>query len=212
MPFWLFSMLAESVWSARIGEYWYRTETYTTTDKDGKTVTRTRTVRETEWWPLDGRHHRYYTGYLVSASRGLSQAEVEQVRPFHLAALQRYQAYFLAGWSCEEYSVARSPATETAHTAFTTREQQHIAAFLPGDTYSGLHVDTQLTHVDADLVLLPVYLLRYQYRDKQYRFIINGQTGRIVGQKPLSPWRVGILVAVIVVVVVLGALWAAWQS
>ena len=45
LPFWSFSMLAESSWNATIGEYWYRTETYTTTDSKGKTVTRTRRVR-----------------------------------------------------------------------------------------------------------------------------------------------------------------------
>ena len=70
LPFWSFSMLAQSRWSARIGEYWYRTETYTTTDSNGKTTTRTRRVRETEWWHLSGKHHRYHSGYLVSGSRG----------------------------------------------------------------------------------------------------------------------------------------------
>ena len=32
LPFWSFSMLAQSNWSASIGEYWYRTETYTTVE------------------------------------------------------------------------------------------------------------------------------------------------------------------------------------
>ena len=45
LPFWSFSMLARSDWSASIGEYWWKTETYTTTDKDGKSVTKTRRVR-----------------------------------------------------------------------------------------------------------------------------------------------------------------------
>ena len=44
LPFWSFSMLAESRWSSQIGEYWYRTETYTVVE-DGKTVTRTRQVQ-----------------------------------------------------------------------------------------------------------------------------------------------------------------------
>ncbi|MCA9215436.1 MAG: hypothetical protein KDB27_20365, partial [Planctomycetales bacterium] len=66
LPFWSFSMLAKSEWSARIGEYWYRTETYTVKNAEGKTETRTRQVRETEWWSLTGQHQQYYTGYLVS--------------------------------------------------------------------------------------------------------------------------------------------------
>ena len=35
LPFWSFSMLAESRWNANIGEYWYRTETYVTRDSKG---------------------------------------------------------------------------------------------------------------------------------------------------------------------------------
>ncbi len=89
LPFWSFSMLADSEWSAQIGEHWYRTETYTVT-VDGKTETRTREVQETEWWPLDGKHHNYYSGYLVSGSKGLPQAQAERIKPYYLGALKRY--------------------------------------------------------------------------------------------------------------------------
>jgi len=36
------------------------------------------------------------------------------------------------------------------------------------------------------LILLPVYLLSYRYRKKLYRFMLNGQTGKAAGDKPLS--------------------------
>src|SRR5262249_25886708 len=49
LPFWSFSMLAQSQWQAQIGEHWYRTETYTETDAKGNVVTKTRQVQETEW-------------------------------------------------------------------------------------------------------------------------------------------------------------------
>ena len=42
LPFWSFSMKADSRWSATIGEHWERTETYSTTDAKGNRVTRTR--------------------------------------------------------------------------------------------------------------------------------------------------------------------------
>ena len=130
LPFWSFSMLAESRWSAQIGEYWYRTETYTVVE-NGKTVTRTRQVRETEWWPLSGLHHNYYSGYLVSGSKGLPQVEAERIKPFRLEALKRYQPYFLAGWLSEEYSVAKDAAAETLQTrilSLGTAECSRISA------------------------------------------------------------------------------------
>lgn len=211
LPFWGFTTLARSVWRARIGEYWYRTETYTTTDSKGKMVTRTRTVQETEWWPLEGRHHRYYSGYLVSGSRGLEQSDADRIKPFRLAALKRYQPYFLAGWLCEEYSVDREAALAVCRQEFLRRERANVAAFMPGDTHRDLELQTEFSSVNSDLCLLPIYLLSYHYRGKLYRFLVNGQTGKCAGDKPVSWGRVamavgGALLLILIVFLIFGLL------
>jgi DNA-directed RNA polymerase subunit RPC12/RpoP len=212
LPFWSFSMLAESEWSAQIGEYWYRTETYTTVE-NGKTVTHTRTVTETEWRPLAGRHHEYYSGFLVSGSRGLKQEDAETIKPFQLAALKRYEPYFLAGWLSEEYSVERDAALAVCQQEFAHREQAACGAFLPGDTHSGLQASTRFSRVNSDLVLLPIYILSYRYGDRLFRFLINGQTGRAAGKKPLSARRImaliGAILGAILLVILLAALFGA---
>jgi hypothetical protein len=194
LPFWSFSMLAQSQWSARIGEHWYRTETYTTKDSNGKTVTRTRQVQETEWWPLQGRHHRYYSGYLVSGSRGLPQQAADRIKPFQLPAMKRYQPFFLAGWIAEEYSIERDEALEVCKRHFYQLEHNNVSAFLPGDTSRDLQVRTNFSKVNSDLCLLPIYVLSYRYRDKLYRFLVNGQTGKCAGDKPVSWIRISLAI------------------
>ncbi|HTQ38223.1 MAG TPA: zinc ribbon domain-containing protein [Pirellulales bacterium] len=191
VPFWSFSMLAQSQWTAQIGEHWYRTET---TIIDGKPVTRT--VTETEWWDLAGQHHNYYSGYLVSGSRGLPQNYAEGIKPFRLEALKRYQPYFLAGWLSEEYSVVRDQALPLCQQEFQRWEQRNIENFLPGDTHSRVLVNCEFSDVYSDLILLPVYLLSYRYGDKLYRFLLNGQTGKTTGDKPYSSMRIGLAVAI----------------
>jgi DNA-directed RNA polymerase subunit RPC12/RpoP len=205
LPFWSFSMLAESRWSASIGEYWYRTETYTVTE-NGKTVTKTRTVQETEWWPLSGRHHRYYNGYLVSGSRGLPQVEAERIKPFQLPALARYEPKYLAGWLAEEYSIDRDEAQRLCQAEFHRQEERNIGAFLPGDTHRSLQVETWFKHVNSDLCLLPIFIFSYRYQDKVYRFLVNGQTGRTAGDKPLSWRRITAFVLAIVLLIAIIAL------
>ena len=205
LPFWSFSMLARSQWTSSIGEYWYRTETYTVT-VNGKRQTRTRQVREVEWWPLSGSHHRYYSGYLVSGSRGLKQNEAESVYPFQLPALKRFDPSYLAGWPSEEYSVERDEALAICQQKFCDVERENVAGFMPGDTHRSLTLQTQFEHVNSDLILLPVYLLRYRYRDATYLFLINGQTGRIAGKKPYSSRRIAVAVgaAIVAVLVIVG--------
>ncbi|HEY2761425.1 MAG TPA: zinc ribbon domain-containing protein [Pirellulales bacterium] len=205
VPFWSFSMLAQSRWSARVGEHWYREETYTTWE-DGKPVTRTRTVIETEWWGLSGQHHNYYSGYLVSGSKGLPQAYAEKIKPYRLESLKRYAPYYLAGWSSEEYSVECDEALIMCQQEFQRWEVRNVEGFLPGDTHSDVAVDCQFSAINSDLILLPVYLLSYRYGEKLYRFLLNGQTGKVTGDKPLSSLRIG-LAATIGVAVALIVWW-----
>ncbi len=201
LPFWHFAMLAESEWQAQIGEHWYRTETYTERGPDGKTVTKTRRVQETEWWPLAGRHHRYYSGHLVSAAAGLPQAEAEQVMPYRLEALKRFDPSYLAGWGAEEASVDRETALARCREEFERRARRHVAEFLPGDTHRNLQLATRFGDATSDLCLLPIYLMNYRYGGKEFRFLINGQTGAIAGKKPYSSTRIAIAVVVGIVAV-----------
>ena len=196
-------MIASSNWSAQIGEYWYRTETYTVKNAEGKSEVHTRTIQETEWWPLSGVYRKYYSGYMVSASKGLPQEEAMAIQPYRLNTMMRYRPMYLAGWMSEEYSVGREAALAATQQEFRRREHNSINAFLPGDVQSGLTVQTNLEVGGSDLILLPIHVLSYRYRDKVYRFIVNGQTGKIYGEKPWSSSRIAAVVIAIVLLLLI---------
>ena len=203
IPFWHFSMMAISHWSAQIGEYWYRTETYTVKNAEGKSETRTRTIQETEWWPLSGIYRKYYSGYMVSASKGLPQHEALAIQPYRLNTMMRYRPMYLAGWMSEEYSVSRETALVATQQEFRNRERNGISSFLPGDVQSGLSVQTDLDVGGSDLILLPVHVLSYRYNNKVYRFLVNGQTGKMVGEKPWSGSRIAAVAIVVTILLVI---------
>jgi hypothetical protein len=203
IPFWHFSMKAISQWSAQIGEYWYRTETYTVKDSDGKTKTMTRTVQETEWWPLSGIYRKYYSGYMVSASKGLPQNEALAIQPYRLTTMVRYRPMYLAGWMSEEYSIDQQTAQQMTQEEFRRRELAAIGQFLPGDTQSGLRVQTELDVGGSDLILLPVHVLSYRYHDRVFRFLVNGQTGKVYGEKPWSKARITAVVLAVAMLILI---------
>ena len=154
-----------------------------------------REVQETEWWNLSGKHHNYYSGYLVSGSKGLKQADADRIKPYHLAAPEsRYEPYFLAGWFSEDYSIANEEAQKICQDDFFSWEQAAVAAFLPGDTHRSVAVQTEFSETNADLILLPLYLLSYRYGDKLFRFMVNGQTGNAIGESPFTD-AIGLAVA-----------------
>src|SRR5262249_46545759 len=158
-------------------------------------------VTKPEWGIWEGHHHNYSTVYLVPASRGLPQVAAELIKPFLLESLKRYQPYFLAGWLSEEYSVDRDQALALCQQEFQGWEEANIKNFLPGDTQSQLVMNCQFSDINSDLILLPVYLLSYRYGDKLYRFLMNGQTGKVAGDKPLSRMRIGFFAVAVGIII-----------
>jgi hypothetical protein len=66
------------------------------------------------------------------------------------------------------------------------------------------HVATRYTDVKFKHVLLPVWISAYRFNNKTYRFLVNGQTGEVAGESPLSWQKVTFLVIGIVVLLILG--------
>ena len=47
-------------------------------------------------------------------------------------------------------------------------------------------IDTQISDATFKHVLLPVWMAAYKYRGKTYRLVVNGQSGRVQGERPWS--------------------------
>ena len=66
---------------------------------------------------------------------------------------------------------------------------------MPGDTHRNLRVWTQHADVTWKHLLLPLWIAAYRYEDRLYTFLVNGQTGKVVGKRPVSKLRVALAVA-----------------
>ncbi len=56
-------------------------------------------------------------------------------------------------------------------------------------------------------MLLPAYISAYRYQDRTYRFMINGQTGEVQGQRPYSVAKImALVVAIIGTIAVIAAI------
>ena len=62
------------------------------------------------------------------------------------------------------------------------------------DTVSYLNVSTVHNNVTYKYVLVPVYLLNYNYAKSNYKVYVNGNTGKVTGKTPLSWLRIGFAV------------------
>jgi hypothetical protein len=208
VPAYLYSAVASSEYSAEIGEEYTVEETYTTTE-DGKSVTRTRTRTETEWRALSGRYTANVVDVLVTASAGLSNAELAAVEPFDYRAIRRYSPAMISGWLAEDPSMTPAQCLALAQAEALQKTSQALERFLPGDRHRGIDHRTRLEQEELALVQVPVWLLNARYRkDKPpIRIVVNGQTGAIQGKPPLSWLRISAAVLAALVAILAAWLW-----
>lgn len=203
VPAYLYSAVARTEYTASIGEHYTETETYEETDAQGKTETRTRSVTRTEYRPLAGSHVGYCTDVIVSASAGLDNATLSAVEPFDLRQLRRFSPALVSGWIHEEFSRTADACAGTSRSDAFDGIGDKLRRFMPGDGYSDLVWRTSVEWETLDPIVVPVWVFAVRYREDKppLRIAINGQTGKVAGKRPLSAWKIGLALVVLLAVI-----------
>jgi len=156
------------------------------------------------WAPMSGEHHGNYTGLLVSASGALTYEETAAIAPFDLSTGVPTAQVDLTQTIHEQFSVPRKSARPLAKQGLEALDQQACAQYVPGSCRN-LKTNTRIAGLTSEPLLLPIWIMAYQYEGHVYRFLLNGQSGRATGQAPES-WRKKIvvfgLVAALVAIVI----------
>ena len=193
VPFWTYDCNTHSTWTADAGYYYYETEHYTV-HVNGKTEHRTRQVQKVRWVPASGQRFGFYDDVLIVASKGLDRALVEKIYPYRLSELVAYKPEFLTGWMAEEYSIDVQTGWGLAQGKVMGSERSMCSRDVPGDTQRNLSVHTSFSNMTYKHVLLPLWIASYKYKEKLFHFMVNGQTGKIDGQKPWSALKITLFV------------------
>jgi hypothetical protein len=138
-----------------------------------------------DWCPLGGRSEGEIDGVLVLASGSLAPDEIEGLLPYDLAAAEPYRRTALGAVPVEDFGVSRRGARPEARRGIEAAEVDRCAAFVPGRARN-VHVNVLVRDLTSEPVLLPVWINAYRWKERVFRFLVNGQTGAIVGQAPRS--------------------------
>jgi hypothetical protein len=191
IPYWTFDAQVHADWTAESGYYYYENETYT--DANGKE--QTRQVQKVRWQPSSGAVDHFFDDELVAASRGVQPDLLRKVEPFPTEQLKPYQAGFLSGWVVERYQIDLVSAAQQARKVMDGKMIALCDQEVPGDTHRNLSVNSDYSGQTFKHILVPVWLLSYNYGPRAFQVVINGFTGAMAGRYPKS-W-VKILLAVL---------------
>lgn len=202
IPYWTFDAQVHADWTADSGYYYYETETYQ--DSDGQT--KSRQVQKIRWESSAGELDHFFDDELVPASKGVQPDMLRRIEPFPTRELTPYQAGFLSGWVVERYQIDLLAAARNAREKMDAEVRRMCSARVPGDTQRNLQVDANYGGQTFKHILVPIWLLSYNYGARAFQVVINGYTGSIAGKYPKS-W-VKIFFAVLAVLIVAGIIFA----
>lgn len=205
VPFWTFDAATASRYTGERGEYYYETRTVQVR-VNGRMETRQEQVRRTRWYPASGRVARDFDDMLVMASRSLPKRLGDELTPWDLGALVPYAPDYLAGFQAEGYTVPLAEGHREARGRMENVIRSDVRRDIGGDEQRIHQVDTRWSDETFKHILLPVWMAAYKYNGKSYRFLVNGQTGEVQGERPWSVWKIALTVLV-VAALALGAIY-----
>lgn len=196
VPFWTFDADTQSRYSGERGEYYYETRTVQVR-VNGRMETRQERVRHTRWHRVSGHVARDFDDVIVMASHSLPARLGNELTPWDLGALIPYSPEFLAGFQAEGYTVPLAEGHAEARARMEGVIRSDVRRDIGGDEQRIHGIDTDWSDETFKHVLLPVWMAAYKYNGKSYRFLVNGQTGEVQGERPWSIWKIALAVLVV---------------
>ncbi len=200
VPYWTYDTRTYTSYTGQRGDYYYETVTYTTTES-GRTVTRTRQVRRTRWTFAAGSVSNNFDDILVIASHSLPQKYSERLEPWNLSKLVPYNDKYLSGFRSESYQVDVTTGLNEAKEKMIPIIRQTVRNDIGGNEQRILTMNTTYNDVTFKHILLPVWISSYRFKNRVYRFLINGQTGEVQGERPWSVLKITLAVLGVIIVI-----------
>lgn len=193
VPFWLFDGTARG--NARYEAT--RSRVFRTQDEE---------ITETQHYDIYRAGSVSFEKIPVDASGKMPDDHMDSIEPYDYSELKPFSTAYLPGFLADKYDITIEQSKERAD----LRCKNTLEAALQ-DTVEGYETCTRkngITNIEGGKVhysLMPVWLLNTKWNGKDYLFAMNGQTGKLVGDLPMSWGRFwGLFAAIAVPLSVLG--------
>ena len=203
VPYWTFDAATQSQYRGAKGIYYYETRTVTV-NVNGRNEQRQEQVQKTRWYPASGTVARDFDDVLTIASTSLPTNLGDGLEPWDLSKLATYAPDYIAGFQAEGYTVALADGNTVAKGKMANVIYQDVRRDIGGDEQRVDNVATDYVAETFKHILLPVWMAAYKYNAKSYRFLVNGQTGEVQGERPYSIWKITFAVLAAAIVVGIG--------
>ena len=184
VPFWVFEATLTGKWQAYVAEG---------------------SGRYKNWVWQTGEHIFFFADELQPGTKVMPADLLAKAEPFDFEKLVEYKPEYLAGWPAATYDVPLAQASLNAREKMAAKaKKQLLYKAAPGKPVRDLQVTTSdIGGVTYKQVLLPLWIASYAYLGKSYRVLINGQTGKVAGDKPIDSVKASLVILGAVILLVI---------
>ena len=177
VPFWLFSATADG--TAR----YQATRTHTHTEGDYLVTT-------TEHFNVVRSGTVPFDRIPVDGSSKMPDEYMDSIEPFDYSDLTDFSLSYLPGYYADKYDVSAGESIERADARCHRTMEELLMRDVRGyESVVPMGSDIRLRSSSVKYALFPVWLLSTKWKNKDYLFAMNGQTGKLIGDLPISRGR-----------------------
>ncbi len=112
---------------------------------------------------------------------------MESIEPYDISKAVDFQTAYLAGFLADKYDVTAESSIPRANERIRNSTCEALSRTVTGySTVTPVNSSVKLENNRVRYALLPVWILNTRYREKNYLFAMNGQTGKFVGNLPID--------------------------
>ena len=200
IPYWTYDANTKSEYRGQRGDYYY-----VTVEKEVFINGEARLVREQErrvrWSFASGMVERFFDDILVGASKSIPRTIIDSLYPWDLENLVEYDAKFLSGYESQTYQVALDSGFKIAKKMMEITIRDEVRADIGGDLQRIDFLKTYYFDTKFKYILLPVYISKFKYKNKEYYFAVNARNGKVSGKRPYSYIKIITLIITILAII-----------
>ncbi|MBU8879132.1 TFIIB-type zinc ribbon-containing protein [Bacillus sp. FJAT-29790] len=174
VPFWLYDLNTK----VQVHAQGTKVSTYTRGDY---------IYTETQFYDIFRDINLDYIKIPVDASEKMNDQLMDKLEPYQYDHLKDFKTPYLAGYIAEKYQYDDVDLFPRAQSKIKNFIDSYISSTISGYStvsYKSKQIDTKKTR--SFYVLLPVWMVYYDYDKSEHTFAMNGQTGKVVGKPPIS--------------------------
>ena len=144
-------------------------------------------ITETDHYQVERSGSIAFERIPVDASTKMPDAHMDAIEPYDYNDLRAFSSAYLPGFLADRYDVSQQDSLPRIQNRAQTSAKVELRNTVKGyDAVATENEDYQFRKSGMKYALLPVWMLSTRWKDQNFLFAMNGQTGKLVGDLPVD--------------------------